>query len=256
MNCSRRFSWNIVFPTYKRPDILKKSFAYLFKDFDNAWCACTQAEAASYGYMKNILIVPDEIEGRLARKNNYILSKLWPEENQFIILMDDDQKGFSWVATNEGVNPEEFVDLIEFDYEVATLVGAGIFGMLTNGGLQTFLFSIADPFSFQSFIDGTSIAIRDRRLKYDEKLHMRQDIDLNLQNLKLNGVTVKDCRWMLNALTRHGLGEGGDRAHQVVSSLEEDRVYLLQKWKNNRHECMEYLKRLRYAAVGGKVGGY
>jgi len=172
------------------------------------------------------------------------------------MTMDDDHKGFSFLASNEFIDADAFCDIVEFDYEIATLVGAGLFGMLTNGGMQSFIYSVAAPFSFQSFIDGTAMCIRARRLHFDENLHMRQDIDMNLQNLKLNGVTLKDCRWIMNPLTRHGIGEGGDRANQVKSNLEADRTYLLEKWKHNRHEVMSYLKSLRYAAVGGKVGGY
>ena len=77
-------------PSYKRPYV--ETLEYL--DYCKVWVAENEYEdyiKANPGFEKNIISVPNEVQGNLCRIRNYILDKELPE-NDVVVIIDDDLK--------------------------------------------------------------------------------------------------------------------------------------------------------------------
>lgn len=77
-------------PSYKRPKV--ETLDYL--PYCKVWVAQREYEdylKANKGYEKNIIVVPNEVQGNLCRIRNYILDKELPN-NDVVLIIDDDMQ--------------------------------------------------------------------------------------------------------------------------------------------------------------------
>lgn len=173
-------------PSYKRPKV--ETLDYL--PYCKVWVA--EREYPDYieanpGFEENIIAVPNEVQGNLCRIRNYILDKELPE-NDCVLLIDDDlhcierfePKGM-WGYDKVMVSPDELLEVLEKYTELCRGFGFKYWGVMCNQDALSY--RQTTPFSTLSYIGGPfQVFIDNNPLRYDERLPLKEDYDMTLQN--------------------------------------------------------------------------
>jgi hypothetical protein len=128
-------------------------------------------------FYKNILAIPDEQDGFVARKRNAILNYF--QEDLFLI--DDDIKG---IKNHKGeiLNTEQVQGLMRNGWQMAYDLGCGIWGLnITDDKMKIHDFQ---PFSLTKQMYWGVGIIKDY-IRYDERFTIGEDVDFWLQKLNL-----------------------------------------------------------------------
>tara|TARA_R110002020_G_scaffold176958_1_gene369584 strand:- start:2639 stop:3382 length:744 start_codon:yes stop_codon:yes gene_type:complete len=215
--------YKIYSASYKRPEICK-THNYL----KNITYVVMENEAEEYKKIHdNIWIIPNKVQGNLARVWNYILDNA-KEEN--IILMDDDIKYFGRWNGNKSIklNEKQVYNMIQEGIQLAEDFDVHYWGLnclADKGAYREYT-----PFGTIQYIGGPFQGHRKNTLRYDEKIFLKEDYDMTLQvlnkyrkNLRLN---------MYHYVCEQATLKGGCADYRNVKREKKQNDLLQYKWGN------------------------
>lgn len=188
-------------PSYKRPKVETLDYISTCK----VWV--DRKEYDEYikqnpGHEKNIIAVPDGIQGNVSRIRNYILEQEL-KENDVVVLMDDDMKGIyhyeakgMYGYDKRLYNEDELYQMIENYSSMCKEMGFFMWGM--NCNQDALSYRQTTPFSTVSVILGPFCAfLKGNECRYDENLPLKEDYDIFIQNCnRYRGVLrVNKCHY-------------------------------------------------------------
>ncbi len=171
-----------------------------------------------------IVPFPDEFEGNLSAKRNWITNNLF---DKVIGFFDDDVAAFRWIGGDimEDVSPEIFLDIVLLGIDLCDLVGARVFGFEEQVRPKF----LNPPFRFNAVISDTAM-FQLERLYRDERILIRSDIDLVCREIAFGFPVVKFGYVGYATMKAHGFGSGGLRAITKREQLKNDTELIISKW--------------------------
>lgn len=187
-------------PSYRRPvcrtaRYIKKTNVYIDKSDEEAY------REANKGY-GNIVVCKDGIQGNLPRVRNYILDQEFGNGADIVVMMDDDINyigyfdvdeinGFGYVKNK--IPGKEIDDFILYGSLLCQEWGFGMWGC--NHYEEPLYYNHFSPFSTQNSCVGQFMVFIKDDLRFDEKLPLKEDYDMSIQQLnKYRGtLTLKFC---------------------------------------------------------------
>jgi hypothetical protein len=129
---------------------------------------------------EKLLTIPDDKDGNLPKKRNYLLDKFKGEN---LLLLDDDIRVIGYWEGNKryDMNRVELDIMIENGFNMARELGTVFWGI--NCQFDKKFYKECTPFSLLSYIGGPFQAIvnTDKDIRYDEVIYLKEDYDLTLQ---------------------------------------------------------------------------
>lgn len=140
----------------------------------------SQAEAYAEQDLRNgcsIVTLPDEKDGNLARKRNWIMDQ-YPGD---LLIVDDDYDALERIegGETEDLSWESIRMLLHNGFQMARDLGTVLWGVNVQADRR--FYREYTPFGFLSPILGPFQAFADCPLRYDEDLWLKEDYDLSLQ---------------------------------------------------------------------------
>jgi len=221
--------YKVFVPTYKRAAVIDKSVAI---GLENVYFCVCEDDYEAYSQRlqkKTLLTITNKIEGVLARKRNYILDNFW-DDSDFVVMIDDDVREIKFSITEEFLYYEEIDELFQNMFRIMEFLNVSIAAISDTFRFRNGIYS--NPFSLTGLISSALIIIRNKYLRYDENLFMREDVDLTMQGIYADGRVLKNNLYSLT-LASHGKGSGGDRLNTLPTKLKHDEDYLINKWGKN-----------------------
>lgn len=174
-------------PSYKRPKV--ETLEYL--PFCKVWVDNKEYDdyiKENKGFEKNIISVPDGIQGNVSRIRNYILDEEFKNGADVVVIIDDDMKGIYHFEGNKEycynkilVKPDDFLDFIEKYSIICEEFGFKLWGLNLNQDALSY--RQYSPFSTTAVILGPFSCHLKNEIRYDEKLPLKEDYDLAIQHL-------------------------------------------------------------------------
>ena len=172
-------------PSYKRPKV--ETLDYL--PFCKVWVDNKEYQSyvdANPKFKDNIISVPDGIQGNLCRIRNYILDEEFKNGYDVVLIIDDDMKGVyrfygekKYPYNKCLVKADEFMDFLEKYSILCDEFGFKFWGL--NCNQDALSYRQYTPFSTVSYIGGPFQCFLKNPLRYDEKLPLKEDYDMTLQ---------------------------------------------------------------------------
>lgn len=180
-------------PSYKRPKV--ETLDYL--PFCKVWVDNKEYDdyiKANPKFKENIISCPDGIQGNLCRIRNYILDQEFEKGYDVVLIIDDDLKGIYYWDGNKKmpyikreVKSEEFLDFVEKYSLICDEIGFKFWGL--NCNMDALSYRQYSPFSTVAYIGGPFQCFLKNDLRYDERLPLKEDYDMTLQQCnKYRGV--------------------------------------------------------------------
>jgi len=218
---------SVCVPSYRRPKVETLDylgFAKIFVDRSEEEAYKKENPGA------NIIGVPDGIQGNVCRIRNYILDyEFFELGSDVCVILDDDLKGvFYWEKLEtKKVQEDEFLGFVERYSILAKDWGAYFWGMNVNPDKKTY--REYSPFSTVSFIGGPFQAfMKGGGLRYDEKLPLKEDYDMTLQQLNKHRVVLRLNKFFYVAKQSEQIG--GCAVYRNYKREEEQLMCLQRKW--------------------------
>lgn len=219
-------------PSYKRADNVR-TLSYL------PYCSIYVAYEEYEEYKKNypqsdIIQCPEGVQGNLCRVRNYILDNEFNMGADVVCIIDDDLRGVARYEMDGGygykehrLNKDEFLIFIEKYSIMAEDVGAKLWGINCNHDRQSYRHCI--PFSFISYICGPfQCFIKGNACKYDERLPLKEDYDMTLQQLNKERKVLR-----INAyhhICEQSTMPGGCATYRNMERERQQLLALKRKW--------------------------
>ena len=216
-------------PSYKRPKV--KSFDF-FGDILQVYVCESEAEEyikSNKGFEKNIIAVPLGVQGNVARIRNYILNDCFQKGADVCCIVDDDMAyiGYYEKLRLHKLEKEEIIPFIKKYSLVCKEFGFMMWGVNLNSDPQCY--REYTPFSTTSVVLGPfSCYLNGNECRYDEKLPLKEDYDISLQNLnKYRGILRVNkyhysCAQSTNA--------GGCATYRNIEKEKNQLLQLQKKW--------------------------
>lgn len=176
---------SVCCPSYKRPKVETLDYLPFTKVYvDNK--EYNDYIKENKGFEKNIIKVPDGIQGNLCRIRNYILDEEFKNGADVCLIIDDDLKGiYLWQGDKKNpykkvkIEKENFLNFIEKYSLLCEEFGFKFWGLNCNADALSY--RQYSPFSTVSYIGGPFQCFLKNDLRYDEKLPLKEDYDMTLQ---------------------------------------------------------------------------
>jgi hypothetical protein len=208
-------------PSYKRAGICKTHKYLPFITY-----VVMESEAEDYKKVHDkIWVIPDEVQGNLARVWNYIKDN---SESKNIVTIDDDIKYIGrWNGEKQNkLDADGVLSLIQEGFQLAEDLEVKYWGLnclMDKGSYREYT-----PFGTVSYIGGPFQAHADNDLRYDEEIPLKEDYDMTLQvlskyrkNLRLN---------MYHYVCEQATIVGGCADYRNVDKEKEMNILLQKKW--------------------------
>jgi len=227
-------NYQIVIPSRKRSENMEE----ILEIFPRAIIAVHESEVDDYKTSApQITLMAHSIKGNIGAIRNEILKKV---PSECVIFCDDDLK-WMWCMTGQRqrktTDAEAIRQVIENALQCSLDLGIELFSFSRNRDpLQYFAnrpFNLTGP-SCRIF------GIIGRRFKFDESLEWGEDIDMTLQHLLENRITLHDFRYYFD-FGGVGEGAGGLQGKRTSDGRIRSVKLLSEKW--GKHLNME--KRLK-----------
>lgn len=217
---------SVCCPSYKRPKV--KTLDYL--PFCRVYV--DNKEYDKYKEMNpeeaDIVSVPDGIQGNLCRIRNYILDQEL-KENDVCLIIDDDLNGVFYFEQlkERKVESRDFLSFIEKYSIMAKDLGAYFWGINCNSDPQSY--REYSPFSTLSYIGGPfQCFLKGIKERYDERLPLKEDYDMTLQNLNNHRVVLRVNKFHYKC--EQSTIAGGCAAYRNIEREKEQLKLLQKKW--------------------------
>lgn len=223
---------NIVIPSYKRWDNLP-GYDY----FKSARFVIPESQADQYlkGRDKErFIVIPDEADGTVARKRNWILRNV-PRP---LVMIDDDVDKLTMCEGGEyfkkygrakqciPLSPEEAEAVLIQAANLAHEWGCPMFGFNLNTDGRNY--KQYKPFSLTQPILGPCSGHLDHDLIYDERMDLKEDYDMSLQALRKYKKILRLNKYAVNA--QHGDVKGGSASYRTMEREIAACEAITKKW--------------------------
>ena len=211
-------------PSYNRPEksITQKKYPFVK-------LVVKEEEAEEYRSNGNDLAeCPNEAQGNLCRVRNWILDN-YLKDNDCVIILDDDIGHVSeWIKQEEKIlNPEELLELCESAVILAKDSGVKMWGI--NPTPDKGSYREHTPFSFCDYLGGPFQAFMNGcDLRYDEKLPLKEDYDMTLQQIWHYDYILR-LNWV-HLSVKQSEQEGGCAVYRNLKREKEQFHLLRKKW--------------------------
>lgn len=178
----------------------------------------------------NFIAVPAGIQGNNCRVKNYILDRF---QNNVVCIVDDDLTNIGY-HENGHINylsRERDVQHFLYKYTVMALdLGVHMWGVNLNQDYQ--LYHEWTPFALSSHIAGPFSVHVNSDLRYDERLSLKDDYDMVLQQLnKYRKILRLNKFFYLARQAASGdIKAGGCSVYRTLDEEERQNVLLQKKW--------------------------
>ena len=178
---------------------------------------------------KNIMVLPDDTKGNMAKVRNYILDNC---DSEVCVMLDDDVKSVGCYENGVRIELSEgdlFYKTLEWYYQAIEL-NTVLFGI--NLQLDPKFYREFNPVCFLSPILGTFSCIikKDNDIRYDERLGLNEDYDYFLQVIEKYH---KVLRWnKYHYVADHISKKGGCGAYRVLDEEKRQAATMVEKWGN------------------------
>lgn len=217
-------------PSYKRPKV--KTLDYITSC--KVWVAESEAEEyLSQNPKENIIVVPDAVQGNLCRIRNYILDKEL-KDNDVVLLIDDDLGGvYHWEPSGyygfnrKKLSEEELYIMLEHYSELCREFGFLYWGINCNADPRSY--RQYTPFNTTRYIGGPfQCFLKGNELRYDERLPLKEDYDMTMQNLNKYRGCLRVNKYFYVA--EQSKQKGGCASYRNRKREEEQFDMLVKKW--------------------------
>jgi hypothetical protein len=214
----------IVIPSYKRP---KKVITgkYLTK----AKICVPESQAEEYRkYNKNeLLILPDEKDGNVSKKRNWILNNV---KADIICMIDDDVSAIAMYENDRRVilSEDEVEEFILKYSELAKEVGTVLWGV--NLLKDRLAYHEYRPFNFLVPILGPFCVHINNPCRYDESLILKEDYDMSLQVIQRHRKLMRVNKFHYIVKQYRDRNEGGCTSYRSQEKEREQMRLLQEKW--------------------------
>lgn len=228
---------NIVIPSYNRCHIKNGLAGKNY--FKSAKYVVPKSQAKEYAKVvgkERLIIIPDECDGSIAKKRNWILQNV-PRP---LLMIDDDVqcmmmtegtrpvKGKKHYKADEKIrlNWEEAENMIINAFNLAHQLGCVMWGVNLNTDGRNY--QQYQPIRFNQVVLGPFAGHLDHKYTYDERMGNKEDYDMALQVLNGEHKILRLNKFSYEC--EHGDNEGG-----IVSmrSMEKELEYaraIMKKW--------------------------
>lgn len=220
-----RISVNI--PSYKRP------FVESLKYVPSAKVWVDEGEYDSYVEQNRdaeIIACPAGVQGNLCRVRNYILDTEFGNGYDVVLIIDDDLKELFYYEAGHNryrLESSDFVPFLEKYSLVCMDWGAHFWGV--NNTTDKKAYREYTPFSTLSYICGPfQCFVNDGGLRYDEKLPLKEDYDMTLQQIHKHGRVFRVNKYFLSV--RQSEQAGGCATYRNIKREKEQFDLLVKKW--------------------------
>lgn len=221
-------------PSYKRPDDVR-TLGYL--PFCKIWVDCKEYDDYKKNYPEaDIVSCLDGVQGNLCRIRNYILKSEFERGMDVVLIIDDDftclrrfdcDEIDGWGYVPHVITEDEFMLFLEKYSVLANDFGAKFWGV--NCNCDPMAYRHNTPFSTRSYIGGPfQCFLKGNRCWYDEKLPLKEDYDMTLQQLNMERVVLRVNAY--HYLCKQSEQKGGCAAYRNRQREEEQLDALRRKW--------------------------
>lgn len=176
----------------------------------------------------DIVVCPEGIQGNVSRVRNYIIKEEL-KANDAVLIVDDDLKRIAYWGGKKEFKLE-FEDIPDFLMKytiVAQELGAYLWGVNINKDKQ--VYREYSPFSTMSFVGGPfQCFLKGNNCWYDERLPLKEDYDMTLQQLNKNRVVLRVNKYFYDC--KQSLQAGGCAAYRNMEREKEQLTLLQKKW--------------------------
>ena len=221
-------------PSYRRPD---KVLTLDYIPYCRIWVDEGEADEYRKNYPNaDIVACPNGVQGNLCRVRNYILDKEFERGIEAVLIIDDDLKcleryvksktsKFGYVR--EKIDADELIVLVEKYSIMAMDMGAYYWGVMCNPDAMSYRHCA--PFSTCAYIGGPfQCFIKDGGLRYDEKLPLKEDYDMTLQQLNKHRVVLRVN--YLHYICKQSENKGGCATYRNREKEEQQMQEFQKKW--------------------------
>lgn len=218
---------SVCCPSYKRPVV--KTLEYL----PTCRVYVDPAETAAYRAANpgaTIVECTSGIQGNVARVRNHVLDCEFSAGTDAVVLIDDDMTGMFYFEGTKQRHPlpgSEFEAFITKYSIMATDIGAKLWGVNVNEDPQCYRES--GPFSTLAFIGGPfGCFLRGNTCRYDERLSLKEDYDMTLQQLNRYRVVLRINKYYY--IVKQSEQTGGCAAYRNLTEEKLQLELLRRKW--------------------------
>jgi hypothetical protein len=236
-------------PSYKRPDDVR-TLSYL--PYTRVWVDCKEYDEYKKNYPDaDIISCPEGVQGNLCRIRNYILKQEFERGMDVVLIIDDDftclrryeyDEMDNWGYDPYIIGADEFLEVIEKYSIIADEFGAKFWGVNCNSDPMAFRHNT--PFSTRSYIGGPfQCFLKGNRCWYDEKLPLKEDYDMTIQQLNMERVVLRVNAY--HYLCKQSEQKGGCATYRNRQREEEQLELLRKKWGGQLLRLIQRTKDIR-----------
>jgi len=193
--------------------------------FGKLWvCASQEAAYADHYGEDALVVIPDELDGSLARKRNAVLDL---SKTRYTLMLDDDITGIGYWEQGHDfwLTPEALEDVIMASFSLAEELQVELWGVQ-----QTYdprLYFPYRPFSLLSPVLGPLCGHIAPSLRYDEGVIAKEDYDFWLQQILYNRKTLRVNKYFY---THKKNNKGGMVSQRSKEKELAGAAALIKKW--------------------------
>ncbi len=230
----------IYSPSYKRADGVKTH-----KIIPDIIYCVAEFEAQKYidrGY--NVEIIPNEVQGNVARVRNYIVNNYIKDKG---MMIDDDIEAFKFWSIKENkptvIPIDDMHEFIEHGFSLCEQFGCRLWGINILGDKGSY--REYTPFSLTNSISASFMGFLNNKLRFDERIPLKEDYDYCIQNAN---IYRKLLRLNYANMVKRDHGNKGGCAEARTIEYEKEQLKLFQrKWGSKivRNDLTQKGKRKR-----------
>lgn len=221
-------------PSYKRAN---KVLTLDYLPFCRIWVDCREYDEYKKNYPNSdIVSCPDGVQGNLCRVRNWILKKEFERGMDVVLIIDDDLGAVRYFSYDEVeksgykvnvVEKEDFLTFVEKYSIIANDLGAKFWGLNCNADPMAYRHN--SPFSTISYIGGPfQCFLKGNRCWYDERLPLKEDYDMTLQQLNIERVALRVNSY--HYICKQSVNAGGCATYRNRDREREQFELLQKKW--------------------------
>lgn len=216
----------VCVPSYKRPKV--ETLAYL--PFARVYVAFEEYEAYRKANRKaEIIQCPKGVQGNLCRVRNHIIDEEFKRGMEVVCIVDDDMKKMAYYecGIEHDLETGDFLEFLSFYSDLARQFGAYFWGVNVNFDKKTY--RETTPFSTLSYCGGPfQVFLRGGECRYDERLPLKEDYDMTLQQLRRYRVVLRLNKF--HYYVKQSKQAGGCATYRNIEAERQQFEALVRKW--------------------------
>lgn len=163
--------------------------------------------------------------GDLCKSRNKAI-QLANSEDKYCLQLSDDLKECGMVSSSGQLNKPNFTEIIKEMFKILSTTPLYLAGVAPTANL--FFYNPLKPIGLKHFILGDMMLIKRNKLKFDEKLSLKEDYDYTLQHIKTYGGVLR-LNYILPSF-KHRVNKGGAVDIRTDEKEQQAIQYLKNKW--------------------------